>query len=105
LLSGTVQAHAFNRSGLVTDAAQRPGLRVLEGRFGVSEFALAVPKGPPVALAFVTEIVEQANASGLTQQAVERAGLVGVQVPLVGAPANSRKAATRMTYHVDDTGI
>ena len=35
----------------------------------------------PAALAFVSEVVEQAKAAGLVQQWVARAGVQGVQVP------------------------
>jgi polar amino acid transport system substrate-binding protein len=82
LETGTVDAHAFSRSGLLADAAQRPGLRVVEGRFGVELDAIALPKGRPAALAFVTQVMEEAKASGLVQEAIERAGLAGlVEVP------------------------
>ncbi|HVG95505.1 MAG TPA: transporter substrate-binding domain-containing protein, partial [Chloroflexota bacterium] len=96
LEAGTVHAFAFGRPDLVSEVAQRPGLRVVEGRFMVSELAVAVPKGRPAALAFVTEVVELAKASGLVQQVIARAGLVGVQaapptrgvrLPATGAPA------------------
>ena len=89
IAEGTVDAVAFSRSSLQAGAAERPGLRVLEGRFGVNEFALTVPKGRPAALAFITEVIEQAKASGLVRQAAERSGLRGVQVPppAAGQPA------------------
>ena len=101
LEAGTVHAFAFGRPDLVLEVAQRPGLRVVEGRFMVSELAVAVPKGRPAALAFVTEVVEQAKASGLVQQVIARAGLVGVQaapptrgvrLPATGAPAGPASA-------------
>jgi hypothetical protein len=44
-----------------------------------------VPKGQTARLAYISEFVEQAKASGLVQQAIERAGLPGHQV----APANA----------------
>jgi hypothetical protein len=40
-----------------------------------------VPKGRPIALAYIKEFVEQAKASGVIRQAIERAGLRRTQVP------------------------
>jgi len=39
-----------------------------------------VPKGQAARLAYISEFIEQAKASGLVQQAIERAGLRGYQV-------------------------
>jgi polar amino acid transport system substrate-binding protein len=39
-----------------------------------------VPKGQAGRLAYVTEFIEEAKASGLIEQAIERAGLRGVRV-------------------------
>ena len=86
LEAGTVHAHAFGRSGLLEDAAQRPGLRVVEGRFGVVELAVMLPRGRPAALAFVSQVVDEAKASGFVQRSVEAAGLRGVQVPPAWVP-------------------
>lgn len=79
--AGTIHALAFEGPTLVVDAAERPGLRVVDGRFGVIEHGVLLLKGRPAALAFVTEVVEQAKAAGLVQRWVAQAGLQGVQVP------------------------
>ena len=46
---------------------------------------MVVPKGQDARLAFISEFIEQAKASGLVQQAIERAGLPGHKV----APAQT----------------
>jgi polar amino acid transport system substrate-binding protein len=59
-----------------------PGSRVLSGRAGTEEQALAVPGGrDPAAVAYVRAFVRDAKSRGLVQQAVERAGVRGVVVP------------------------
>jgi hypothetical protein len=50
---------------------------------------MAVPKGQAERLAYISEFIEAAKASGLVQQAIERAGMRGAQV----APAG--KASTQ----------
>jgi hypothetical protein len=66
------------------------------GRFDVSHGALAVPKGHPGWLAYFSEFIEEAKASGFVQRAIERAGLRGVQV----APpaANSAEQEVRSLF-------
>jgi polar amino acid transport system substrate-binding protein len=49
-------------------------------RFGVNLVAIAVPKGQAGRLAYVTEFIESAKASGLVHKAIETAGLRGVQL-------------------------
>jgi polar amino acid transport system substrate-binding protein len=80
LRAGTVDAYATNRPGALDTAAQVPGSRVLEDRYSVSRAALTVPKGHPGWLAYFSEFIEQAKASGLVQRAIEREGVRGVQV-------------------------
>jgi polar amino acid transport system substrate-binding protein len=58
-----------------------PGSRVLEDRYGANLVAIAIPKGQAGRLAYISEFVEEAKASGLVQRAIDRAGLRGVQVP------------------------
>jgi polar amino acid transport system substrate-binding protein len=80
LRAGTVDAYATNRPGALDTVAQVPGSRMLEDRFSVSLAALAVPKGHPGWLAYFSEFIEQAKASGFVQRAIEREGVRGVQV-------------------------
>jgi hypothetical protein len=44
-----------------------------------------VPKGQAARLAYLSEFIEQAKASGLVQQAIDRADLPGHQVAAVNA--------------------
>lgn len=86
LRGGQVQVRAGVRPGLLEDAARVPGFRVLEDRFGVIRVAMLVPKGRAGHLAFISEFIEQAKASGLVLRAIERAVLRGVQVAPPGNP-------------------
>ena len=52
-----------------------PGARLLEGGFMNSTTAVVVPKGKPVALAWVTAFIEEAKASGLVRRAFDDIGL------------------------------
>jgi polar amino acid transport system substrate-binding protein len=74
LRSGKVDCVASARQDLGKYATHLPGARVLQGRYGASVAAMAVPKGHPGWLAYISEFVEAAKASGLVQQAIERAG-------------------------------
>jgi polar amino acid transport system substrate-binding protein len=86
LRSGQADVSALPRPNLLQWSSQLPGSRVLPDRFGVNFVAIAVPKGQTGRLAYITEFIEDAKASGLVQQAITRAGLRGVQV----APAAKR---------------
>jgi polar amino acid transport system substrate-binding protein len=48
---------------------------------------MVVPKGQEGRLAYISDFIEEAKASGLVQQAIERAGLHGVQVTSPGNPS------------------
>lgn len=80
LRSGQADVCAEPRPNLVKDQAHLPGSRVLPDRFGVNRVGIAVPKGETGHLAYLTEFVEVAKASGLAQRAIDHAGLRGVQV-------------------------
>ena len=74
LRSGRVDAWASILPTLLEYSARLPGSRVLPGAYGANRPALVVPKGQAARLAYLCEFVEQAKASGLVQQAIERAG-------------------------------
>lgn len=80
LKAGKVQALAQNRSLLLELASRLPGSRVLDDRLLSAELAMALPKGRPAALAYVSEFVARAKSSGLVQRAIDSAGLRGVNV-------------------------
>ncbi len=75
LRSGEADAIAQSRESLIGMAANLPGARVLDEAFLNSYVAVAVPKNRPAALAYVTEFVEQAKASGSVRRALDRSGL------------------------------
>jgi len=87
LRAGNVNVLASPRAALLQLSAGLPGSRVLEDRFGVILYAMLVPKGHAGRLAYISNFIEEAKASGLVQQAIERAGLRGVQVAPAGNPS------------------
>ena len=84
LRAGQVEVRAGVRPGLLPDSERLPGSRVLEDRFGVIRVAAFVPKGHARRIAYISEFIEEAKASGLIKQIIERAGLRGVQVAPAG---------------------
>jgi polar amino acid transport system substrate-binding protein len=85
LRNGQADAFASVRAVLLGYASKLPGSRVLEEHFGANLVGMVVPKGQAARLAYISEFIEQAKASGLVQQAIERSGLPGHQV----APAKT----------------
>lgn len=81
LKAGKADAYAENAHMLTRFSAQLPGSVVLEGRYTVVQHGIAMPKGRPAALAYMKDFVEQAKASGVIRQAIERAGLHRTHVP------------------------
>lgn len=79
LRAGGADVLAGIRPGLLSYARQWPGARVLEERYGRNVIALAVRKGAPDWLAFVSEFAKRACVDGSVQRAIEGAGLSGVQ--------------------------
>jgi polar amino acid transport system substrate-binding protein len=65
---------------LLRYATQLPGSHVLEQRYGFNTLALAVSKGQAERLAYLTEFVEEAKASGIVQRAIDRSGWKGLHV-------------------------
>jgi polar amino acid transport system substrate-binding protein len=80
LRSGQAAAMASARNTLLVYAGRPPASRVLDDRYGANINRMVVPKGMAGRLAYVTEFVEQAKASGLVQAAIDRAGPRGVTV-------------------------
>ena len=80
-----VDAWASVRPALIEYSIELPGSQVLEEAYGANFPALVVPKGQAERLAYVSEFVEQAKASGLVKKAIERTGLPGYRV---AAPGN-----------------
>jgi polar amino acid transport system substrate-binding protein len=80
LATGKAEALALTQDSLPPLAAQVPGSRILDGAFLHAGVGIAVPKQRPLALAYVSEFLQAAKASGAVQQAFERAGLQGLAV-------------------------
>jgi polar amino acid transport system substrate-binding protein len=87
LRTGRADAMASARPALLGFSTQLPGSRVLEDRYGANINRMVVPKGKAGWLAYVSEFVEEAKASGLVQKAIDRAGPRGVTVAPPGNPA------------------
>lgn len=86
LRTGQADAFASIRPVLLEYSSKLPGSRVVEDQYGANLLGMVVSKGQPARLAYIREFVEQAKASGLVHQAIERAALPGHQV--VPARAN-----------------
>jgi polar amino acid transport system substrate-binding protein len=78
--SGRADAWASPRPPLLEYASKLAGARVLDDRYGENLQALAVAKDQTARLAYASEWVEAAKASGLIQRAIERAGERGIEV-------------------------
>jgi polar amino acid transport system substrate-binding protein len=86
LRAGDVHVLASDRPNLLRLSTALSGSRVLEDRFHSFFLAMVVPKGQPGRHGYISEFIEEAKASGLVKQAIERAGLQGVQVAPAGNP-------------------
>jgi polar amino acid transport system substrate-binding protein len=86
LRTGDADVMASARSTLLQYSTKLPGSRVLKDRYGASLNRMVVPKDQAGRLAYINEFVEEAKASGLVQQAIDRAGPRGVQVAPPGDP-------------------
>jgi len=86
LRDGQADAMASVRGTLLDYSVQLPGSRVLEDHYGANINRIAIAKGNAGRLAYINEFVEEAKASGLVQQALERAGPVGARVAPAGDP-------------------
>ena len=82
-----MDAAAAGRETLVGLAPQLPGARVLEGNFHAVPVSVAVPKNRPAALAYVTDFIESAKATGVVRRAFDNAGFKDAAV----APAAPRR--------------
>lgn len=80
LRTGQADAFASIRAVLLAYSAKLPGSRVLEDHYGANLLGMVVPNGQAARLSYINEFIEQAKASGLVQQAIERAGLPGHKV-------------------------
>lgn len=80
LSGGRADVWASVRPALLDYADRLSGMRVIEDSYGANRPALVVAKGQNARLAYISEFIEEAKASGLVQRAIERAGQVGYRV-------------------------
>lgn len=74
---GKLHAFATNKAVLHELNSELPGFRILHGRWGVENMAIAIPKGRDRGMPTVRAFAERAKKSGLLQSIVEKAGLRG----------------------------
>jgi polar amino acid transport system substrate-binding protein len=86
LRTGNADAWASTGPALLEYSTKLSGSRVLEDYYGANPLSMAVPKGQVARLAYVSDFVEEAKASGLAQRAIERAGQRGIRVAPPGNP-------------------
>jgi polar amino acid transport system substrate-binding protein len=72
-----LDAFATNKGILFELSDQVPGSRVLDGRWGVENIAIAVPKGRQSAQPFLARFAQKMRDSGELQKMMDRAGLRG----------------------------
>lgn len=73
-----IDVFATNKATLFEMSDELPGARVLEGRWGVEQHAIAIPKGRDSGLPYVRRFAEDMKSEGVVGSAVARAGLRGV---------------------------
>ncbi len=75
LKSGEIDAFALSRDQLNAMAKKIPGTRVLDETFKQTTTAVAVPLNHPLALAFATKFMKEAESRGLLRKAYDDNGL------------------------------
>ncbi len=85
LRTGSADAMAAPRVGLLRFVGRLPGSRVLGDRYGGVSNAVAIAKDQPGRLAYISEFIEEVKASGLVQRAIG-GGEDGVQVAPPASP-------------------
>ena len=80
LRAGQADAFALGRDSLPDFVAQFPGSHIVDGGFQQTVIAIALPKGRPEALSYVTKFMAEAKASGAVRRAMDRAGMQILEV-------------------------
>lgn len=72
-----IDAFATNKGILFEMSDVLPGSRVLSGRWGLENLAIAIPKGREIGRSFVENFAKEVSRSGELDKAVQRSGLRG----------------------------
>jgi polar amino acid transport system substrate-binding protein len=80
LRDGQADAFAAPREQLLDYCSALPGASVLPDDYGTNNVGIALAKGSAGPLAYISEFVEQAKASGLVGRIIARGGLHGFNV-------------------------
>ena len=75
-----VEVAAGVKQQLEADARRIPNVRLLDGRFMVINQAMAVPKGRPAGVGYLSGFVEEMKASGFVADALRRHGIEGAAI-------------------------
>ena len=75
-----LDALAGLRPRLMSDVEKLPGARLLDGKFTAVQQAIGTPRDRGAAAAFLRDFVEEAKASGLVGQFIERHQVKGLSV-------------------------
>lgn len=78
LTSQQIDAFATNKGILFEMSDALPGSRVLEGRWGLENLAIAIPKGRDTGGDFVQSFANELVKNGSLDKAIQRSGLRGV---------------------------
>lgn len=77
LASGQLDIFAANKANLFELADTLPGARVLDGRFGVDEITIAIPRDREATSPYLEKFVGYAKSVGMIDTAIRRSGLRG----------------------------
>jgi hypothetical protein len=69
-----------DRLGVPLELVAYPGARILDGYFHAAASSVAVPKGRPAALAYVSRFIEEGKADGTVRRALDGAGFTDLAV-------------------------
>jgi len=78
--AGKIDAYAAPRVVLLALSNKAPGSRVLDDGFANIAWVAMVPKGKAGHIAYVSDFIEEAKATGLVKQTIDHANLRGLQV-------------------------
>ena len=76
----TIDVFATQKAILYEIADELPGSRVLEGRYGLEQIAIGIPKGRTRAMTYLRRFVEESKSDGGVMRAIVRAPLRGAAV-------------------------